>query len=317
MTQEQAEERALRTCEAAGGLGCNIVGSLCASPNGERGTYSGSESVLPVEGAQAAFTTEAEHETLTREERVLLQQSLTALGFDTGPADGVFGQRTRSAIREWQGASGYEATGEVTRDQFTALRTSEVSPDQEQESEPRQEAADNQSGKVLVFGPDTGPKCADGETTEDGFCWWRFTNKPDCYFLGSPVKGQFRRLTWSGRCVDNMAHGRGTIGFQYVIVERDFENSGEDTGEMAYGHHQGRWMMRNVVKRPGDTRRKTWESQYVDGKKVGWVTERREDGHVVQHGTTETGSLDRLCQRHKPPGENRWIEYLLSEDGCP
>ena len=56
MTLEQAEARALRTCEAAGGAGCNIVGSLCTTPGGEPGTYSGSESVLPVQDAQPTVT---------------------------------------------------------------------------------------------------------------------------------------------------------------------------------------------------------------------------------------------------------------------
>lgn len=43
MTQEQAEARALRMCEAAGGAGCNIVGSMCTAPGGDPGTWSGTE----------------------------------------------------------------------------------------------------------------------------------------------------------------------------------------------------------------------------------------------------------------------------------
>ncbi len=130
MTREQAETQALQTCEAAGGTGCNIVGSLCTTPVGDPGTWSGSENFLPVEGSRA-MVTEPEKESPAREERVLGQQSLNALGFDASPADGIFGPRTRTAIREWKNAGGHEATRKVTREQFAALAAAEVAQDQE------------------------------------------------------------------------------------------------------------------------------------------------------------------------------------------
>ena len=143
MSLEQAEARALRTCEAAGGGGCNVVGSVCATPGGEPGTWSGSESVLPAHGSQTT-PTGPEDESLTREERVRVQQSLTAPGFDAGPADGVFGRPTRSAIWEWQAANGLEATGHVTREQFASLGAVDASPTEEREPEPPPETADAQ-----------------------------------------------------------------------------------------------------------------------------------------------------------------------------
>ena len=163
MTREQAEARALRTCEAAGGAGCDIVGSLCTAPDGEPGTYSGSESVLPVQEEQEAQTsvTETDDEALAPEDRVLIQQALNALGFDAGPADGIFGPCTRGAIFEWQSASGHAATGYVTREQAASLAAVVASPDQEQL--PRQEEADNQSGNVLIFDPLT----TQGNCTEE------------------------------------------------------------------------------------------------------------------------------------------------------
>ncbi len=175
MTQEQAEARALQTCEAVGGSGCTIVGSLCTAPDGEPGTWSGSETVLPAQDAQTTVTGPTDEspaheeavplqdaqtavtgpvdELLAREERVLIQQALNALGFDAGPADGIFGPRTRAAIREWQTASGHEATGKVTREQFAALTAAAVEVAQDQDQEPRQEAAESQPGEVLVFNP--------------------------------------------------------------------------------------------------------------------------------------------------------------------
>ena len=48
---------------------------------------------------------------LQRAERLRIQQGLAARGFDPGPADGLFGRRTRNAIGYWQRSRGREATG--------------------------------------------------------------------------------------------------------------------------------------------------------------------------------------------------------------
>ena len=137
MSLEQAEARALRTCEAAGGSGCAVVGSQCAGPGGEVGTWSGSESVLAMQGEPRDRTARetggrdgpektgaAQDVSLTREQRIRVQRGLAALGFDAGPVDGMFGPRTRSAIWEWQQAKGLEATGYLTQDEAETLAAS-------------------------------------------------------------------------------------------------------------------------------------------------------------------------------------------------
>ena len=43
---------------------------------------------------------------LRRDDRRLIQSGLSALGFDPGPVDGVFGRGTRAAIGKWQAAEG-------------------------------------------------------------------------------------------------------------------------------------------------------------------------------------------------------------------
>ncbi len=48
---------------------------------------------------------------LTRAERRQVQQGLTAAGFSPELADGLFGEGTRSALREWQASQGEAATG--------------------------------------------------------------------------------------------------------------------------------------------------------------------------------------------------------------
>ena len=51
-----------------------------------------------------------------------VQESLHAAGFDPGGADGIFGPRTRAAIRSWQSSRGARATGYLDVTSVTALR---------------------------------------------------------------------------------------------------------------------------------------------------------------------------------------------------
>ena len=71
---------------------------------------------------------------LDGETRVRVQRALAAQGFDAGQADGSFGPRTRGAIRTWQQAKGYAATGELTGGRSsgcsrTALRVLALRPE--------------------------------------------------------------------------------------------------------------------------------------------------------------------------------------------
>ena len=52
---------------------------------------------------------------LTKDDRVLLQQRLTARGFDTGGADGVIGPKSREAISAYQRSIGQAATGDPSQ----------------------------------------------------------------------------------------------------------------------------------------------------------------------------------------------------------
>ena len=58
---------------------------------------------------------------LERVERRRVQQGLASLGYGPGPADGLFGARTRDAIRRYQGAKGFEATGYLSAEESEAL----------------------------------------------------------------------------------------------------------------------------------------------------------------------------------------------------
>ncbi len=58
---------------------------------------------------------------LTREERALIQRALTAKNLQVGTEDGLFGRKTRAAIRQYQAAAGLQETGFLTATQAKEL----------------------------------------------------------------------------------------------------------------------------------------------------------------------------------------------------
>jgi peptidoglycan hydrolase-like protein with peptidoglycan-binding domain len=58
---------------------------------------------------------------LTRFQRIEIQKQLTAIGYSTGVADGLWGANTRAAIARWQQANKLSATGYFTDPQVTLV----------------------------------------------------------------------------------------------------------------------------------------------------------------------------------------------------
>ncbi len=79
---------------------------------------------------------------LTRADRRLIQSALTAEGFAPGPADGVFGQRTRAAIGQWQAARGEEPTGYLDAEAAKSLLALGTKPEREAAARAEREAQD-------------------------------------------------------------------------------------------------------------------------------------------------------------------------------
>ena len=82
--------------------------------------YSGSDVVyMVVENLDA--DTQGANESLSPDDRRLVQRALNQLGYNAGAEDGMFGKGTRAAISSWQRANGKEVTGYLTTDQAQAL----------------------------------------------------------------------------------------------------------------------------------------------------------------------------------------------------
>jgi peptidoglycan hydrolase-like protein with peptidoglycan-binding domain len=86
--------------------------------------------VNPPTGNLTAAQTEAALR-LTRTQRSMIQRQLTAIGYDAGVADGLWGSRTRAAISAWQRANRGTQTGYVTQAQvkMIASQAGTVAPD--------------------------------------------------------------------------------------------------------------------------------------------------------------------------------------------
>ena len=97
---DAARQAALAECSArGGGSGCIVRAWGCNSPVVEEGLN------------------------LDLAARRQIQQGLAAGGFNPGGADGLFGPRTRAAIRRWQSSRGARSTGYLDGASAEALRT--------------------------------------------------------------------------------------------------------------------------------------------------------------------------------------------------
>ena len=257
---------------------------------------------------------------LPQELRLLVQRGLVTLGFDPGPADGLFGPKTRQAIAAWQAAKGFDpATGYLTLEQAAALATIgkeatdklpelHVGPAKEvplpaQVTPPLPPASTQQKPKVLIS---TNPRCTDEvkrkRRKRKRYCWIELSNKPDCFMyveaasvpLG--VMSSKYEVTWDGVCSETdpeVAHGTGTFKWDTG------ESESEETGEMLYGKKSGHWTESDHWTTSNFRYEYTSEGPYVDGRKHGhWMvsgvskgdtgrSESQEDGPYVngmQHG---------------------------------
>ncbi len=345
MTRDQAEARAVQTCEASGGSGCAVVGSQCASPGGEAGTWSGSEHVLAAPETDAderraevpAEAVRTPTESLTREQRVQVQRGLATLGFDTGPADGLFGPKTRAAIWDWQEAKGLEATGYLSAEQGEALgaisQEAEVlftkpgsgseplgqqAHEESEESESKLSDSQNQVLRV--------PRCRDlyaswreGSSPRPPVnlgCWHEPSNQQDCDIFLSGWMNVFSLLgfTWSGSCHNNVGHGQGTI---------DTGDRDKSIGTLIEGKMQGHWVDIYNSVQDGGAYDEHEEGSYVDSVRQGhWVYREIWEGNHVAPTFGEGNYVDGMRQgrytyeNHYKNGRIESWHYECHRDDC-
>ena len=126
-------------------------------------------------GNAAAQAREEDELRLSAGDRRRIQSCLKSQGFDPGTPDGVFGPRTRAALRGWQQRKGKDrgtAKGYLTKadvDTLLAACRTVVSP---------------------VCSATAGAK---------GGCWIEVSNRPGCY-LWNPNPAPEETVTWSGAC---------------------------------------------------------------------------------------------------------------------
>ena len=238
-----------------------------------------------------------EEQELTPDERRRVQACLAEREFDPGSADGIFGPRTRTAIRAWQASQGREESGRL--DQSSARTLLEECEVVVAEAETTEEpAAGTETAKTPVERTFE-PKCADifnGRTVTHKVeivlvdpnvrCYLEFVDKPGCHFavrafrdhsdfhkyILTDIKGliffpgkNFARHVidkprWSGDCSGGVPNGRGT-----VTVSRD-EYS---VSYSLYSPHE--YPYYKIIEWT-----KEWTGQFVDGVPQGdWTTKSR------------------------------------------
>ena len=231
---------------------------------------------------------------LDRAAQRLVQRGLAAVGYDPGPADGLFGAkpgtRTRTAIRAWQAAKGMEETGYLTREQadtLLALGRETVAEQREQEEarrqaraeaerkrqeeEARRQAQEAERRRAVEAEQQARAEAERQRQTcagraEGAECWIELAGRPGCHvFMVNFEPGD--SATWTGECADGLAHGMGTLTFAQDGHKDAY------TGLIQDGKRRGYFVVHYASGAVG-------EGAYVDGKAHGHWIQREADGDV-------------------------------------
>ena len=201
-SSSSAQQAALSACSSRGGTGCIVRVWGCNGPVVEEGLG------------------------LDRAARQQIQRGLEAAGFDPGGADGMFGPRTRAAIRGWQRSRGSRATGYLDGASVSALRPSALGQPTFRQREPAGADA-AASARAPAAGPSESaaqqqPPGAAGAEQENLF-WQSVVNSTDpadfeAYLEVFP-NGVFRRLAENrlsalrtSRGASPVSAGRAAVG---------------------------------------------------------------------------------------------------------
>ena len=240
---------------------------------------------------------------LNRATRRQIQLGLRSAGFDPGGADGLFGPRTRAAIRNWQSSRGTRSTGYLDGPQVEALRSRGA----RQSPASAGAAAADVGGVEVVFWQSvqnstnpadfeaylrrfpngvfselaqnrlgalrgarevlrTGPTCA-GQPA-GAACWQEISLQPGCY-VWNPARQPGSTATWTGECTGGFTQGTGTLTWAWD------GNRQTITGRWANGKANGHAVLRLA---DGGVQ----EGPMVDGESNGRWLLRFPDGGVEE-----------------------------------
>ena len=150
------------------------------------------------------------------EQRRLVQMGLTAEGQDPGHADGLFGGRTRGALRSWQRARGLEATGYLTREQgevLAALGREESERRRAQAERKEREAAERRRAEA-----ERKARKAEEKRKRARSPGTRFRDCPECPELVVVPSGSYRMgSSEPDRHDDEGPVHRVTIGYPFAV----------------------------------------------------------------------------------------------------
>ena len=176
---EGARGAALSECGSRGGSGCTVQVWGCNGPVVEEGLG------------------------LDRASRREIQEGLQGGGFDPGGADGMFGPRTRAAIRSWQSSQGTRATGYLDGATVAALRPSVAGqPTFRQREQPAAGASARPAATAVAAARPSAsgapPAAQQGTAEQENLFWQSIVNSTDPAdfeaYLEEFPNGVFRRL---------------------------------------------------------------------------------------------------------------------------
>ena len=175
----EARGAALSECGSRGGSGCIVRVWGCNGPVVEEGLG------------------------LDRSARREIQQGLQGQGFDPGGADGMFGPRTRAAIRNWQTSQGARATGYLDGTSVAGLRSSVAGQTTfRQREQPAAGASARPSATAVAAARPSAsgapPAAQQGTAEQENLFWQSIVNSTDPAdfeaYLEEFPNGVFRRL---------------------------------------------------------------------------------------------------------------------------